>query len=55
VQGVADAFDKLAERLFVAMHRSLDELALHASPELFADRVPRPIGEYEVPTSPGVQ
>jgi uncharacterized protein (DUF2249 family) len=47
VQGVADAFDKLDERLFVAMHRSLDELALHASPELCADHEPRPIDEYE--------
>ena len=33
VQGVADASDQLVERLFVAVHRPLDELALHASPE----------------------
>ena len=36
VQGVADASDKRVERLFVAVHRPLDELALHASPDLSA-------------------
>lgn len=47
VQGIADASDKRVECLFIAVHRPLDELALHASPELCAGREPRPIGEYE--------
>ena len=34
VQGVADAFDELVERLFVAVHRPLDELA----------HIPHPLG-----------
>ena len=33
VQGVADASDEVVECLFVAVHRPLDELALHASPD----------------------
>jgi hypothetical protein len=32
VHGVADAADERVEGFFVAVHRSLDELALHASP-----------------------
>ena len=52
VQGVADASDKRVECLFIAVHRPLDELALHASPELCAGHEPRPIGEYEMACSP---
>ena len=55
VQGVADAADELVERLFVAVHRPLDELALHASPAECADRGPRPISEYEWARCPSVQ
>lgn len=47
MHGVADASDKRVEGLFIAVHRPLDELALHASPELCSGREPRPIGEYE--------
>ena len=48
VHGVADASDERVEGLFIAVHRPLDELALHCSPGgLFADRGPRPINQYE--------
>jgi hypothetical protein len=55
MQGVADASDELVEGLFVVVPRSLDELALHVSPALCADRGVRPINEYECACSPSVQ
>ena len=47
VQGVADASDKRVECLFIAVHRPLDELALHASPGTGCWPRVRSVSEYE--------